>query len=806
MKRYFLILFLFFSAVLSAQTTKSAGFGLDPSDEEAVAQMKARMAKIRAHRPTLALVLSGGGAKGSAHVGVIRYLEEQKIPVDMICGTSMGGLVGGIAAMGYDSHYMDSLLRVQNWNVMLTDRIHPKYFPYARKMYRETYLLSVPFKYSRNDFEDRIDEQLRFFDHGAQMAIGENSLASSLPSGYAYGFNVNNLFSSISVGYEEDMSFADLPIPYFCVATDMVSLKAKYWAEGSVKTAMRSTMGIPILFKPVRHEGMILVDGGTRNNFPVDLAKAMGCDIIIGVDLSDLDPSYSQLNNIGDILMQFISMLGRTTFNRNKGETDVFIKPDLVGYNMLSFTPVAIDTMIHRGYVAAKAKASELAEVKALVGDAQTTYQAPKAIDINHTPVRAYVLEFRGVTAPESRMLHRKVRFKGGSYVDKARMDQIMSIVEATGCFSYVSYRILGEEEPYRIVVDCEKGPRHQFGAGVRFDTEEWASFIFNLGLNAHKLNGVKFDIDAKVGRSQTLAARAALDVSFLPTINVDAKVYNVSSSIYPYLTVTPSDCRWWGHRERAYISNLRWTSIDFALGAQYRYYRLAIKSEYGYEIGRQFPMLQQGGYMGFFGNGTLYTQDRSYYPSRGVKLTFGAEYDFAKTGVADFKPLPSAYLNFNSVLRLGRRLAIIPDIHARALYGGPDAPDALADGVDPAYSIAHCNYIGGVMSGRYIDHQMPFIGFGNVYKAGPYAAVANLSVRLRLGEKFFVSAIGGGFREAETPQDFISSFMPTKWGAGAELGYVTPIGPVKVLGTWCDRTHDFYQDAGFYVSLGFDF
>ena len=782
---------------------------VDPAaDARAIELMRARMDTIHAreHRPTVGLVLSGGGAKGSAHVGVIRYLEEQKIPIDMICGTSMGGLVGGITSLGYNSHYMDSLLRSQNWGVMLSDRIHPKYYSYARKKYKETYLLSVPFMYSSKDFEDRIDEQLRFMNPGSQMAIGENSLASSLPSGYAYGFNVNNLFSSISVGYEDDMSFADLPIPFFCVAADMVTLKAKYWTEGSLKQAMRSTMGIPILFKPVRHEGMILVDGGTRNNFPVDLAKAMGCDIVIGVDLSDIDPSYSQLNNIADIVMQFIAMLGRTTLNRNRGEADVFIKPDLVGFNMLSFTPVGIDTMIHRGYVAAKARAKELAEVKAMVGDAKITYQAPRAVDISHHPVRVYIVEFRGVTSAESRMLHRKIRFKEGSYVDKAKMDKIMSIVEATGCFSYVTYSILGEDEPYRLVINCEKGPRHQLGVGVRFDTEEWANFIFNLGLNAHKLNGIKFDLDAKVGRSQTLSAHAALDVSILPTINVDAKVYNISSSLYPNLMTTPSDCRWWGHRERAYISSVRWSNVDFALGAQYRYYRLALKSEYGNEINRQFPMLQQGGYMGLFGNGTFYTQDRSYYPSRGTKLTFGAEYDFAKTGVKDFKPLQSAYINLNTVLRLGNRLAIIPDIHARALYGAPDSPDALEGEVDPSYSLAHCNYIGGVISGRYIEHQMPFIGFGNIYKAGPYAAVANLSARLRIGEKLFFTATGGAIREANSVEDFLSSYLPTQWGAGAEIGYVTPIGPIKLLGTWSERTHDIMQDAGLYVSVGFDF
>ena len=123
MKKYLLILLLFASAVLSAQTTTSAGFGLDPSDDQAVAQMKARMAKIREHRPTLALVLSGGGAKGAATVGALKYLEQYKFPVDMVVGTSIGGLIGGVYAMGYSPEFLDSLMRNINWERTMSDRV-----------------------------------------------------------------------------------------------------------------------------------------------------------------------------------------------------------------------------------------------------------------------------------------------------------------------------------------------------------------------------------------------------------------------------------------------------------------------------------------------------------------------------------------------------------------------------------------------------------------------------------------------------------------------------------------------------------
>ena len=779
---------------------------IDPAgDAAAIARMRARMDSIHRtqHRPTVGLVLSGGGAKGSAHAGVIRYLEELEIPIDMICGTSMGGLVGGFAALGYDAHFMDSILRVQDWNIMLSDQIDPSYYSYTRKMYRETYQFAVPLFYAKRDFQARVDDQFRYYDDGARMNVGQNTLATSLPSGYVAGFNVNNLFSSVAVGYEDKMNFDELPVPYFCVAADMVTLKSKNWSYGSVKDAMRSTMSIPGLFMPVRTDGMILVDGGVRNNFPVDIARAMGVDIVIGVDLSDADPSYSQVNNLLDIIMQFATMLGRNVYARNVGGTDVFIKPQLDGYNMLSFTPEAIDTMIHRGYVAAREQEAGLREVKSLVGDAKHTLQAPRATDIGTTPVRIYSVEFRGLTNAESRILQRKINLKAGSLVTKDIMQHLTSIIEATGCFSSVTYSILGKEEPYRLVFDCVKGPRHRFGASVRFDTEEWASFLFNVGFNAYRLSGFKLDLDAKVGRNQFASARGSLDLSWLPTINLDARIDNVSSSLYAQIHGASTETRWWGHRERLYLSNIKWTMVDFNVGAQYRFYRLSPRSSYGYDMSIRYPDLIEGSYVGAFVNGTLYTQDRLYYPSKGVRMTFGYDYDFIKPGVESFTPIHTAYFNINSVIPVGERFAVVPDVHLRAVMGG--APES-AMGTDPGYSVAHRNYVGGVIGGRYIEGQMPFIGLGNVYQAGPYAASANLGLRFKVGQRLFLTATGGYFREADTPAEYISSVLPTLWGAGLEVAYYTKAGPIKVLGNWSDRMRDFNQDAGLYISFGFDF
>ena len=252
------------------------------------------------HRPTVALVLSGGGAKGAAQVGALKYLEEIGMPVDFVCGTSIGGMLGGMYAVGYDSGTLEELFRNQDWDVMLSDYVAPSYIPYSTKMYNSRYVVSIPFDTAREVLDSRLPEG---------PGYRRQTFLGSLPSGFAYGFNVNNLISSLTVGWQDSLSFARLPVPFVCVATDVVSGKAKNWSGGSLNEAMRSTMSIPGLFEPVRSKGMVLVDGGTRNNFPTDIARAAGADYIIGIDLSDSKPGYDEVNNIVDIVWQFIDML-----------------------------------------------------------------------------------------------------------------------------------------------------------------------------------------------------------------------------------------------------------------------------------------------------------------------------------------------------------------------------------------------------------------------------------------------------------------------------------------------------------------
>ena len=467
--------------------------------------------RTRNHRPTVALVLSGGGAKGAAHVGVIRYLESIGMPVDIVMGTSMGGLVGGLYSLGYSAEHLDSLIRSIDWDMALSDKVPRDYLSYSTIKYKEKYALSFPFYYARNDFLQQRADELQYPHRSDDIHLGadgpdasglvKDNLLGSLPSGMVYGQNVNNIFSAVSVGYQDEIDFyEDLPIPFLCVATDLVTGTAKIWTKGKLTTALRSTMSIPGLFTPVKSGGMVLVDGGMRNNYPTDLAKKCGADIIIGVNLSSGYKGYSEINNIGDIIGTSIDMMGRTSFENNIDISDVTITPDLHEYDMMSFSKESIDVIIGRGYDAAVAVAPKLDSLKKIIGNSMKILQNHPAEDIRNIKVFLSGVEVAGVSDKESAYLQNKIKMSPTVPVGSEEIEDAVATIFGTNAFDYVNYELLGNEEPYRLRFNCKKGPINKLGVGGRFDTEEVVSVLVNVGLGVQKLQGASLDFTGKVG------------------------------------------------------------------------------------------------------------------------------------------------------------------------------------------------------------------------------------------------------------------------------------------------------------------
>ena len=773
---------------------------IDPvADSISMSEFRSYLDSIRKERPTVALVLSGGGAKGASHIGVIHYLDSLKIPVDVVLGTSMGGLVGALYALGYTAHEMDSLIRTINWNMALSDKVPREYVSYSQKKYKEKILLSFPFYYAKQDYLDRKAAERGYEtpDHrhgelrlGAgkddAVSVVKDNLKSSLPSGLAYGQNVNNLLSSLTVGYQDNMHFIDLPVPFVCVATDMVSAKSKIWYRGGLKTAMRSTMSIPGVFAPVKVDGMVLVDGGMRNNYPADLAMEMGADIIIGVDLSSGYRTYGGLNDLKDIIGQGGDMLGRESYEKNVGIPDGTVKPDLPEYNMRSFDDKSIDVIFRRGLEASEAVSDQLDSILALTGARDKVLRNAKAIDLGTSPVLVSKIEITGVTEKESRYLMGKLKIRPADYLCREDIEDAVATIFGTGAFDYVTYEMEGAEEPFSLLFHCRRGPVHQFGIGGRVDSEEVASLLVNIGLNAHKLQGSALNFYAKVGINPYASLTYYVSSPSGPTFNVGASVkwldrnrFTLGESDYnvAYLNV----------REEFYLSNIRLRKFYAKIGLRSDFYKMnkvmatSVTGKYDLDV-------LTNNYVSTFIDLNADTFDNSYFPTKGISWKMGYEWVF--TGLKkDIEKFHIANLDFKAAFSAGC-FTFLPSVSARFIMGG-----------EP--SLPYLNLIGGFMPGRYLDQQIPFVGVNYAMAMHNYLAMVRGDFRFRLFKNNYITLCANyaySVRDLSDVKD--TSKVLGILGTGVKYSYNSIIGPVEFGLHWRSRN----SRVGAFLNFGLYF
>lgn len=292
-------------------------------------------------RKKVGVVLSGGGAKGAAHVKALKVIEEAGIPIDYIAGTSIGSLVGGMYASGYNADQIDSLMRSQNWTTLLTDKSKRKHLSLYEREQVDRNILSAKF---------------------------DKKPGEIIEGGVLKGYNVAKLLTEITADTPDSMSFNDLKIPFACVATDVVTGEEVDLHSGVLAECMRASMAIPTVFTPVVKGDRVLTDGGTTNNYPVDLVRKMGADYVIGVDLSPVALPSNKINTTQSIAMRLLDLLCKNKHDENVANTDVHIKVNVKGYSSSSFNSTAIDSLMHRGEIAAREKWDELIALREKLG------------------------------------------------------------------------------------------------------------------------------------------------------------------------------------------------------------------------------------------------------------------------------------------------------------------------------------------------------------------------------------------------------------------------------------------------------
>ncbi|WP_312388333.1 patatin-like phospholipase family protein [Pseudomonas sp.] len=415
-------------------------------------------------RPKVGLVLSGGAARGLAHIGVLKALEEQGVRVDAIAGTSMGAVIGGLYASGYSVEELEKLATTLDWQQALSDAPPRK---------------DVPFRRKQDDRDFLVKQKLSFRDDGS---LG-------LPLGVIQGQNLALLLESKLAHTADTRDFDKLPIPFRAVATDIASGEKVVFRRGHLPQVIRASMSIPAVFAPVEMDGRLLVDGGMVDNIPLDVAREMGVDLAIVVDIGTPLRDRKQLNTVVDVLNQSITLMTRRNSEEqlaNLHRDDILIQPPLAAFGVTDFGRTA--EMIEAGYRAARALDARLATLRQAEGDTQLAIaRSPR----QRTPVIT-AIKVENDSKVSDDVIRYYVRQPIGEPLELERLQTDMGTLYGLDYFDGVQYRVVhkGDDNTLVIKASGKRGGTDYLRLGLNLSDDMRGDSAFNLGAS-YRINGI---------------------------------------------------------------------------------------------------------------------------------------------------------------------------------------------------------------------------------------------------------------------------------------------------------------------------
>ncbi len=745
---------------------------------------------IRAPRLKVGVVLGGGGAKGAAHIGVLKYLEEMGIPVDYVAGTSMGSIIGGLYAMGYTPDELAELISNINWSEYIGNKIDRSVMSEEFKYRNSTMLLQVPFSHES------------LFDNDPN-----SKFISQLPSAYVNNSALINLFNDLCVGYQEEMDFNDMPIPFACVATDLITGDEVVLRHGSVPTAMRASMAIPGVFSPVSVDTAVLIDGGLVNNFPADVLKEMGADIIIGVEVtSTKDVTLEDLQSLPQVFSRLLVNSTSAKRVENRELCDVHIIPDVSGYGMLSFTPAAIDALVNRGYKRAGDFHDQLLAIKQAV-DASAGHpvskslHAPHAKNLNKESVLIRSITINNVSDRDSRWLIRKGRLKVGCTYSEVDIEHAMNIYRGTGCFDEVTYQVKESDsihltsklsDVYDLSINMKPSQPHVVGLGVRYDTEDGAALLFHLGLNEKKFGGVKFNTNIKMSYSPKVNFTLTYSA---PSIANFSAAYDYRNEHFRMLGDNNKlvNLQYHQYKGSGYISQFHLLNLSTKVGLSYTKTRFDLSSLSG-DSPWDTIMFVTNTLITPFANVEYDNLDDAYFAKHGVKANLNVRYHLDKEHNFRQNYLDIAY-GLQAYFTPGNgRFTIIPQVYGRITTGYADYFNLYV-------------FCGGDFAERHFESQMPFIGLTSVEYLGEEGGVLRCDLRYNFYGNHYLTAIyncAANWKMLYYTGSFNDVFYRNLKGAGLKYSYDSPVGPVSLTMSWASVYEE--NHFGAYFSFGYIF
>lgn len=679
----------------------------------------------------IGLVLSGGGAKGFAHIGVLKTLEELDVPVDVVTGASMGAVLGGLYAAGYSPASLDSIANAQDWRDVFSDAARRRLRPLDQRVSDERTLISLPLD-------------------GSDIR---------LPTGLIAGQRVSQLFNRLLLPISHVQDFTSLPVAFGAVATDIETGEGVLFTEGYLPRVIRASMAIPSVFSPTKIGSRTYIDGGIARNLPAEDARALGADLLICSDVGDgLQPADS-LSSFVDVLMQAVWYRTAASTQKQLKKCDVTIQPDMQDYGMFSFDSTA--AIVERGR---RAASTHRADLKALADSAGGRGPSPKSkID---RVWRASIREIRveGVDLFLSQRVRAQLDISPPASPTAAELTKAIERVYAMDLFSQVTYRLAPHEGGGRavtLVVDAEQRTQERLRLGLRYSSAYRASILLNASFRDQLGLGATSEVDLRLGEVLRAGLRYTVPLSFRPRLGM---------TLEAGAQRLPIDLFAMGRRASSVRANVLEGGLRFG-GTFLNDYAAtlgvageAFSIEESVGDGNRFR--DKDGFV--LGEATLYvdTFNRAHFATSGAQLLLRSS--ATNDALLSSRTFSQHLVEGEGRIRLTSRLTGIGTVVLGRSLG-----DAL-----PLY---RRYYLGGVVSSRvFSDHQFRHFGYAVQELSGRSVQALGLGVQVALPEDLFVSARWNTARVAER-WDWAPRAEGFDSGFGLTFGANTLLGPVEI-------------------------
>ncbi len=724
-------------------------------------------------RPRIGLVLSGGGAKGIAHIGVLRVIEESGLKVDYITGTSMGSIVGGLYASGYDASKLESLVLSMDWDDVLADYVSRRSVSIDEKGEHDKYIGS--FQISRKGLK--------------------------LPTGYKRGQKLTSILSLLTLPVHHIDDFNELPVPFRCIATDIVTGEAFVITRGSLSEALRASMAIPSIFTPIEIDGRLLVDGGVVRNLPVSDARDMGADIVIAVDVGAPLYKKEELKSLAEIMDQSVSFLGARSTQEQRKLADILLTPDISGFSSSDFKRGR--ELVDLGEKTARPMLpvfQDLAKLQA--GFPPPNRESPPLRDVNR--LRITSVEILGLKRVSRNLVMGRLLLSPPVSITPIRLEEAVARVYASGFFERVTYRIepAGEGNS-KLILNVSETTGIFLKLGISYDSDMNAAIMGNITMRNLAGQGSSIAIDARL--SEFPGARASYFIYTglrKPGLGIGIETHYDKFLIFTYRGGYLQS----SYDYQNYGADLILQAIifnSFSLGVAVEKDLTAIRAQ----IAPNDPAKKNVEALNYYAFLKFDNLDRTFYPRSGLQL-----YGEVKL-ISDDLPMMKKTAKYRPFWKYSAAIKGYIPFHRRfsmfiGLNGG------FIHSREPYYAryevltgwgiyrkripFIYENYTGGL--NRYMGGCTPFTGLNFMQISGKHMITADIGFQIEPVSDFYIVPRGSVGRVKDRFMDlfkkrilvidslygqYIPRYLNVKndiiYGYGLTLGYNSIIGPLEL-------------------------